>query len=179
MPVILKGELFKFLAVLASEENSAIQIWNVLIRDSVCIFGDQPGKLIGIQVIQLIVAFITHFQTEFDEVECVNRTYDAAYGFLQLVRSLFSRRYLPDAKIVAPYVFFVSKTIICQCDSRGYESIQQMWELIDVALDCLFQFLRRFHISAATVSRRTPQVFVLAQLLSDSDLSRAVNPQIV
>lgn len=47
--------------------------------------------------------------------------------------------------------------------------------MLDVAFDCLFQFLRRFHISAANVSRRTPQVFVLSQLLSDSDLSRAVS----
>lgn len=50
MPTLLKGEVFKFLGVLASDENSVIQIWNVLIRDSVCVFGDQPGKLVGIQV---------------------------------------------------------------------------------------------------------------------------------
>lgn len=49
MPVVLKGELYKFLGVLALDENSVIQIWNVLIRDSVCVFGDQVGKLIGIQ----------------------------------------------------------------------------------------------------------------------------------
>lgn len=47
--------------------------------------------------------------------------------------------------------------------------------MLDIAFDCLFQFLRRFYISASTVSRRTPQVFVLSQLLSDSDLSRAVS----
>lgn len=46
--------------------------------------------------------------------------------------------------------------------------------MLDVAFECLFQFLRRFYISATTVSRRTPQLFVLSQLLSDSDLSRAV-----
>lgn len=175
MPVILKGELFKFLGVLATDENAATQIWNVLVRDSVCVFGEQPGKLIGIQVFTVSRLFkLIFFQTEFDEVECANRTYDAALGFLYLVRSLFSRRYLPDVNVLAPYVFFVTKTIICQCDMRSYESVQQMWELIDVALDCIFQFLRRFHISAATVSRRAPQVFVLGQLLSDSDLSRAV-----
>jgi hypothetical protein len=113
MPLLLKGEVYKFLAVLASDENSVIQIWNVMIRDCVCIFGEKTGKLIGIQ-------------TEFDEIECVNRTYDCVLGFLHLVRSLFSRRYLPDSKIVTPYVFFVVKTIICQCDSRSYRNIQQM-----------------------------------------------------
>ncbi|KAI6189575.1 hypothetical protein M3Y97_00023300 [Aphelenchoides bicaudatus] len=161
MPVIFKGEVFKFLAVLATDENAATPIWNMLIRDCVCVFGETPGKLVGIQV-------------EFDEIECANRTYDSAQGFLHLVRSLFSKRYLPDAKMVVPYVFFVTKTIICQCDSRSYASVQQLWELIDVGMDSLFQFLRRFHISSVTVSKRTPQVFVLAQLLSDSDLSRAL-----
>lgn len=61
MPVVLKGELFKFLAVLASDENAVIQIWNILIRDSVCVFGDQPGKLVGIQVTTIFYCCISWY----------------------------------------------------------------------------------------------------------------------
>lgn len=113
MPVALKGEVYKFLAVLASDESSTIQIWNVLIRDRVCVASEESGKLVGIQA-------------EFDEIECVNRTYDCAIGFLHLLRSLFSCHYLPDSKIVTPYIHFVLKKIICQCGCRKYERVEQM-----------------------------------------------------
>lgn len=113
MPSVLKGEVYKFLAVLASDENSIIPIWNVLIRESVCVPNNEAGRLVGIRA-------------EFKDVECKNGTYESTLGFLHLTRSLFSHRNLPDSKIVTTHVYFIVQKIICQCDIRSYQKIQQM-----------------------------------------------------
>ncbi|KAI6180707.1 hypothetical protein M3Y98_00750200 [Aphelenchoides besseyi] len=147
MPRRLKGEIYKFLATLAMDENSAGILWSMLIRERVCELGDEvEGKLNGI------------LPNEFDEKETVKRSYNATFGALHLIRALFSRRHLPDSRVLVAYVHFVNKSIICQYDQRGYTQEQQMWELLSVGVDCVFQLLRRFHISPMSVSRRGPHI---------------------
>ncbi|CAD5212487.1 unnamed protein product [Bursaphelenchus okinawaensis] len=162
-PLILKGHLYKFLAVLAKDEGSTLQLWTQLKQHGVCDYNEQTRKLVGIQ-------------TELDEVESAENAYDSTEGFLYLVKSMFSRKNLSqtDLKTIAPYVQFTIKSIICRFDQRGYKNTLQMWNMLSTALDALFELLRRFHISSVSVARKGPQVFVLSQLLNDSDLSRAM-----
>ncbi|CAD5216866.1 unnamed protein product [Bursaphelenchus xylophilus] len=162
-PLILKGHLYKFLAVLAKDEGSTVQLWTQLKLHGVCDYNEQARKLVGIQ-------------TELEEVESGENSYDSTEGFLHLVKSLFSRKNLTqtDLKTIVPYVKFTIKSVICQYDQRGYKNKLQMWNMVSTALDALFELLRRFHISSVSVAREGPQVSVLSQLLHDSDLSRAI-----
>ena len=114
MPTSLKGEIFKLLAVLATDESAATQIWALLIRERVCEFANATSsKLVGVQI-------------ELEEYECISHTYESTLGFLHLARSLFSRQHLPETRTLTAYIYFVSKSIVCQIDQREYEHMQQM-----------------------------------------------------
>lgn len=49
VPLVLKGALYKLLASLAIDEVAAVNIWNCLISEGICVRRND-GKLTGIQV---------------------------------------------------------------------------------------------------------------------------------
>lgn len=54
IPLVLKGQFYKFLAALAIDEIAAVNIWNCLLCEGICI-RNGDGKLIGIQVNSQII----------------------------------------------------------------------------------------------------------------------------
>jgi hypothetical protein len=49
IPLVLKGNIYKFLAALAIDEAATIHIWNCIISERLCVLLPN-GKLSGVQV---------------------------------------------------------------------------------------------------------------------------------
>lgn len=61
-----------------------------------------------------------------EEQECVQRVYNCSQGFLNLMKELFRHKTRPGTQKLAPYLQFISKSIICQFNLRSYNDSQQM-----------------------------------------------------
>ncbi|MFH4979505.1 hypothetical protein AB6A40_006214 [Gnathostoma spinigerum] len=113
VPLVLKGSLYRFLAAVAKDEQSAVHIWSSLSANGV--LSQSPnGKLTGIQ-------------EELDDRECSLKRYDSSLGFLALMKELLLHlSSSSDALHLQLYLQFISKSIICQFGNRSYENVQQM-----------------------------------------------------
>jgi hypothetical protein len=67
-----------------------------------------------------------YFQQDLDEQECVLGVYDCTEGFLTLARELFRHKTRPGAAKVAPYLRFLTDSIIRQFSQRTYADGTQM-----------------------------------------------------
>uniref|UniRef100_A0A914M5A3 Uncharacterized protein n=2 Tax=Meloidogyne incognita group TaxID=654580 RepID=A0A914M5A3_MELIC len=160
VPLVFKGCLCNFLAALAIDEMAAVNIWNCLLCEFIC-SKQIGGKSIGIQ-------------QDLDSREAHLKIYDYSQGFLTLMKELLSHKARPSTQQIAPFIHFIVNSILCQFSTRSYSNITQMWMLVKLALDCLYQPLKTFFVTAVTVDNKVFEVQILCQLLSDSPLSRAL-----
>uniref|UniRef100_A0A915DWS5 Uncharacterized protein n=1 Tax=Ditylenchus dipsaci TaxID=166011 RepID=A0A915DWS5_9BILA len=158
VPLVLKGNLYKFLASLAIDEGASVHIWNCVLREGIC-SQMANGKLSGVQ-------------QDLEEQECVLKVYDCSQGYLCLMQELFRHKTRPGANQMGPHLQFIVKSIICQFSSRSYKDPQQMWELVKLGLDCLNELLRMFYVTPMAVRNKSSEVQLLGQLLNDSPLSK-------
>uniref|UniRef100_A0A914CLZ9 RecF/RecN/SMC N-terminal domain-containing protein n=1 Tax=Acrobeloides nanus TaxID=290746 RepID=A0A914CLZ9_9BILA len=165
-PLALKGALYRFLAALAIDEHAALRIWDAFFRERVSFIQPQTGKLDGIQ-------------RELEEKECPAKLYDCTHGFLILMKELFSKKNIPQSNQIEPYLKYITNSCLCQFAMRSYENGRQMWEMVTVALDSLYELLRRFYVTATTVQNQTSRIHVLTQLLNDSSLFRSLTQVII
>lgn len=160
VPLVFKGCLCNFLAALAIDEMAAVNIWNCLLCECICA-KQIGGKSVGIQ-------------QDLDSREANLKIYDYSQGFLTLMKELLSHKARPSTQQIAPFIHFIVNSILCQFSTRSYSNITQMWTLVKLALDCLYQPLKTFFVTAVTVDNKVFEVQILCQLLSDSQLSRAL-----
>lgn len=160
IPLVLKGALYKFLATLAIDEIAAVNIWNCLLCEKICIF-QQDGRLSGIQ-------------QDLDERESPLKIYDCSQGFLTLLNKLLTHKTRPGTQQISPYLQYIVNSILCQFSARSYNDIKQMWLLVKLALDSLYEPLKTFYVTPASVRDKVIEVQILSQLLCDSTLSRSL-----
>ncbi|VDN50626.1 unnamed protein product [Dracunculus medinensis] len=159
--LVLKGALLRFLASLALEGMGVPKIWIALISHSV-LTENLSGKLMGIQ-------------QELEDRECSIKRYYSSLGLLHLLKEMFLHSVIiVDKQHLLPYLNFVIKSIICQCASRSYEDIDQMWELYSASCDALYSLINYYVITSTSLINDHPQIFVLRQLFSDSTFFRAM-----
>jgi hypothetical protein len=126
IPLVLKGAFCKFLAALAVDEASTINIWNGLLSEGICV-RQADGRLIGIQVgFKHTFLFFTKFQQDLDERECQLKIYDCTEGFLILLKELLSHKTRPNTQQISPYLQFIVGSVLCQFSTRSYEDANQM-----------------------------------------------------
>ncbi|KAI1727325.1 nucleoporins domain-containing protein [Ditylenchus destructor] len=158
IPLVLKGNLYQFLAALSIDESAAVHVWNCIISEGIC--AQLPnGRLTGIQ-------------QDLEEQECAVKIYDCSYGYLSLMQELFRHKARPSVSQLGPHLQFIIKSIISQFSSRSYKDPQQMWNLVKLAMDCLYELLRMFYVTQMSVRSKSSEIQVLGQLLNDSPLSR-------
>ncbi|CAI4229906.1 unnamed protein product [Auanema sp. JU1783] len=157
VPLVLKGALFHLLASIARKEIAVQRIWASLQSYQICSFAEN-GALLGLQ-------------QELEERECVERRFDTSVGFVHLMSSLLQFS-IPD--IAAPYLQYLTKSIVSQMASRSYEDAQQMWELAEVSLNALLTILKKSYTDARAVAVREPHVQLLVQILNDTPVYRAI-----
>ncbi|KAK6739122.1 hypothetical protein RB195_020911 [Necator americanus] len=111
VPLPLKGALLRLVAALAKREASALRIWNALNAHALCTFAEN-GALLGLQ-------------RELDERECSEEIFDTSLGFVYLLRSLLSHSHIVIPEFAAPYLQYLTKSIVSQMGSRSYKNIAQ------------------------------------------------------
>ncbi|EPB67452.1 hypothetical protein ANCCEY_13451, partial [Ancylostoma ceylanicum] len=109
VPLPLKGALLRLVAALAKREASALRIWNSLNAHGLCTFAEN-GTLQGLQ-------------RELDERECAEEMFDTSLGFVHLLRSLLSHSHITIPEFAAPYLQYLTKSIVSQMASRSYKDI--------------------------------------------------------
>uniref|UniRef100_A0A1I7XTQ6 Mediator of RNA polymerase II transcription subunit 5 n=1 Tax=Heterorhabditis bacteriophora TaxID=37862 RepID=A0A1I7XTQ6_HETBA len=158
VPLLLKGALLRLLGALAKKDVSALRIWNSLNVHQICSFAEN-GALLGLQ-------------QELDERECTAKQYDTSIGFVHLMKALLSHSTIPE--FAAPYLQYLTKSIVSQLSSRSYSDVSQMWELAEVSLTALLNLINQSHTDAHAVVRREPHISLLVQILNDTPLFRVV-----
>ncbi|KIH63054.1 hypothetical protein ANCDUO_06657 [Ancylostoma duodenale] len=113
VPLPLKGALLRLVAALAKREASALRIWNALNAHGLCTFAEN-GSLQGLQ-------------RELDERECAEEMFDSSLGFVHLLRSLLSHSHITIPEFAAPYLQYLTKSIVSQMASRSYKDIGQFF----------------------------------------------------
>ncbi|KAK5979793.1 hypothetical protein GCK32_004050, partial [Trichostrongylus colubriformis] len=160
VPLPLKGALLRLVAALARREASAHRIWTALAAHQLCTFAEN-GALLGLQ-------------KELDERECTEEMFDTSLGFVNVLRSLLSHKHIPIPEIAAPYLQYLTKSIVSQMASRSYKDIEQFYELEEVSLSALLYVLKQSYVDTRAVIRREPHVALLIQILNDTAVYRAI-----
>ncbi|KAK6026877.1 hypothetical protein OSTOST_07139, partial [Ostertagia ostertagi] len=129
VPLSLKGALLRLIAALAKREASAhryvfcvvydkiqvhceiLRIWTALNAHQLLTFAEN-GALLGLQ-------------KELEERECTEEMFDASLGLVNVLRSLLSHTHITIPEIAAPYLQFLTKSIVSQMGSRSYKDIEQ------------------------------------------------------
>ncbi|VDL72169.1 unnamed protein product [Nippostrongylus brasiliensis] len=111
VPLPLKGALLRMIAALAKRESSAHRIWTALNAHQLCTFAEN-GSLLGLQ-------------KELEERECTEEMFDTSLGFVSLLLSLLSHSHITIPEIAAPYLQYLTKSIVSQMGSRSYKDIEQ------------------------------------------------------
>ncbi|KAE9416788.1 hypothetical protein Angca_009036 [Angiostrongylus cantonensis] len=160
VPLLLKGALLRLVAALAKKESSALRIWNALNAHRLCTFAEN-GTLLGLQ-------------RELDERECVEEMFDTSLGFVSILRSLLSHPYIAVPDFAAPYLQYLTKSIVSQMASRSYKDIEQFYELEEISLSALLFLLKQSYVNSRAVLCKEPHVALLAQILNDTPVYRAI-----
>ncbi|XGW11331.1 hypothetical protein V3C99_012661 [Haemonchus contortus] len=160
VPLPLKGALLKLVAALAKGDASAHRIWTALNAHQLCSFAEN-GSLLGLQ-------------KELEERECAEEMYDTSLGLVTVLRSLLSHTHIAIPEIAAPYLQYLTKSIVSQMASRSYKDIEQFYELEEVSLSALLCILKQSHVDSRAVIRREPHVALLIQILNDTAVYRAI-----
>ncbi|WKX97852.1 hypothetical protein Q1695_013498 [Nippostrongylus brasiliensis] len=111
VPLPLKGALLRMIAALAKRESSAHRIWTALNAHQLCTFAEN-GSLLGLQ-------------KELEERECTEEMFDTSLGFVSVLLSLLSHSHITIPEIAAPYLQYLTKSIVSQMGSRSYKDIEQ------------------------------------------------------
>uniref|UniRef100_A0A0R3PEP4 FA complementation group C n=1 Tax=Angiostrongylus costaricensis TaxID=334426 RepID=A0A0R3PEP4_ANGCS len=169
VPLPLKGALLRLVAALAKKESSALRIWNALNAHRLCTFAEN-GTLLGLQVLIMVLKF----HKELDERECVEEMFDTSLGFVSILRSLFSHPYIAVPDFAAPYLQYLTKSIVSQMASRSYKDIEQFYELEEISLSALLFLLKQSYVNSRAILCKEPHVAMLAQILNDTPVYRAI-----
>uniref|UniRef100_A0AC34GXQ6 Uncharacterized protein n=1 Tax=Panagrolaimus sp. ES5 TaxID=591445 RepID=A0AC34GXQ6_9BILA len=157
-PASLKGELYEFLASLAIDERASMRIWSSLIQKKICTFDNKV--LHGIQ-------------EEFQK-EKANGFYNCTMGFLKLVSRLLSRKNVPTSKELTPFLQFITGSIMGTFGDGKFSNTDQLYVMLTLCIDSLYQLLRHFYITTESVANNKTQVYILGEILNDTDLSRII-----
>ncbi|VDO72146.1 unnamed protein product [Haemonchus placei] len=118
VPLPLKGALLKLVAALAKGDASAHRIWTALNAHQLCTFAEN-GTLLGLQ-------------KELEERECAEEMYDTSLGLVTVLRSLLSHTHIAIPEIAAPYLQYLTKSIVSQMASRSYKDIEQFVSIMSL-----------------------------------------------
>uniref|UniRef100_A0A914GU12 Uncharacterized protein n=1 Tax=Globodera rostochiensis TaxID=31243 RepID=A0A914GU12_GLORO len=113
-------------------------------------------------------------QRDLEEQESNLKIYNCTQGFLTLLRILLAHKTRPNTHQLAPFIQFVIHSVLCQFSTRSYVDSNQMWNIVKLALDSLYEPLKTFYATTVVVQNKSTEVQILAQLLSDSPLSRSI-----
>ncbi|KAL3121799.1 hypothetical protein niasHT_002027 [Heterodera trifolii] len=163
IPLVLKQALFELLAALATDEICAVNIWNCLLCEGICV---QKCSMLGEK--------LGGIQRDLEEQEANLKVYNCTQGFLTLLRILLSHKTRPNSHQLAPFIQFTVHSVLCQFSTRSYVDSNQMWKIVKLALDSLYEPLKTFYATPVVVQNKATEVQILTQLLSDSPLSRSI-----
>ncbi|CAD6198178.1 unnamed protein product [Caenorhabditis auriculariae] len=158
VPLPLKAQLLNLLGSLASIRSVAQRVWNSLYAHQLCYFSES-GALLGVQ-------------QELEERECIAKHYEVSLAFVRLVSSLLKHKYLPD--FATAFVQFVTKSILSQLSSRSYNDVKQMWSLAEASATAIKRLLEHGIVERRSVLANELHVVVLAHILNDTPLFRAL-----
>uniref|UniRef100_A0AC35TKA1 Nucleoporin NUP188 homolog n=1 Tax=Rhabditophanes sp. KR3021 TaxID=114890 RepID=A0AC35TKA1_9BILA len=163
VPIQLKGCLYRFLAALVTDEPSGTILWNYLHKNRA-----------ATNEVTLLP-----FQSDLEQKETVMMSYDASLGFVLLLKKLFCFTPTPTKAIIKPYLRFLTKSIIEEAGDRQYLHIEQMWGLLTTSINCLYELVRNYFVDTQSVINQTSEVSLLAELLNNSRLFKAIAKIIV
>jgi len=162
-PHSLKGEVYNFLAALAIDERASLRIWSFLIGKQLCAF--EGKQLVGIQ-------------NEF-ELESKSGNYVCTIGFLKLLNRLLSRKNVPAATELSPFLQFITKSVMNDYTSRQYTDVDQLMIMLTSCIDCLYQLIRHYYVTHESVIGNSVQSVILSELLTDSALNNTLTSIII
>ena len=162
-PHSLKGEVYNFLAALAIDERASLRIWSFLIGKQLCTF--EGKQLVGIQ-------------NEF-ELESKSGNYVCTLGFLKLLNRLLSRKNVPAATELSPFLHFITKSVMSDYTSRQYTDVDQLMIMLTLCIDCLYQLIRHYYVTHESVIGNSVQAIILSELLTDSALNNTLTSIII
>ncbi|KAL3114929.1 hypothetical protein niasHT_011365 [Heterodera trifolii] len=137
IPMVLKQALFELLAALATDEICAVNIWNCLLCEGICV---QKCSMLGEKLGEI--------QRDLEEQEANLKVYNCTQGFLTLLRFSFRTK---RVQTVTNWLHLSSSLSIPCCEP-----------------------LKTFYATPIVVQNKATEVQILAQLLSDSPLSRSI-----
>lgn len=152
IPMLLKGEIFKILATLASTSQIAVNIWNLLESSQI------------LQTVPVNFAAPSQFtkndiKIELEEIEARDEVYPAIRGFLEFVSSLVQSSEIPDNLGLGfrskdsilgfqPYLQFLIKSVYLKMFYRVYKNVKEKWEITNSLLHMFHHIISRFEINS-------------------------------